>query len=84
MWHQYNTCQNPSLLDLAYLEKDNDSEYSDKNVKTVQDIVLETQMGTIVYYLDDVEETVKNNSRHRVPLSYEYRCSKDIQLKKNW
>ena len=72
MWHNYQTLPKPSLLVLACLERKNYSEYSDKKVKTLRDLVLETQMGTIVDYLDEVEETVKKNARHRVFLRYEY------------
>ena len=36
-------------------------------------------MDTLVDYLDEVEESVKNNARHRVLLRYEYQASKDFQ-----
>ena len=36
-------------------------------------------MGTLIYYLDKVEEAGKKNSRHRVLLSYKYRFHKDFQ-----
>ena len=62
----------PNLAALTRLDKDNDYDYSDKNGNTLGELVLETQMFTLVYYLDEVEEALKNNSRHRVLLIYEY------------
>ena len=79
MCQHYNTRPKPNLAALARLEKENDSEYTDKIVNTLRELVLETQMGTLLDYLDEVEEAVKNNARHRVIMIYDYRDSKDFK-----
>ena len=56
MWQNYKKRPKPNLAALARLQKDNDSEYSDKTRNSILELVLETQMGTLLYYLDKVEE----------------------------
>ena len=79
MWQYYKTCPKPNIAALARLEKENDSEYTDKIGNTLRGLVLENQIGTLVYYIDEIEDSVKNNARHCVILSYEYRASKEFQ-----
>ena len=49
----YKTRPKPNIAALARLDKDNDSKYTDKIVNALRELVLETHMGTIVYYLDE-------------------------------
>ena len=44
----------------------------------LQELILETDMGTLIDYLDEVEDKVKNNSRHCDILRYEDQSSKNF------
>ena len=79
IWQNFKTHPRPNLAALARLEKDNDYEYTDKIGNILQELVLETQMGRLVSYIDEVEEAVKKNALHCVLLSYEYQASRDFQ-----
>ena len=72
MWQHYKTRQKPNISALERLQKDNDSEYTDKTGNKIQEIFLETQMGTLVDCIDEVDEEINNNVCHCVVLSYEY------------
>ena len=83
MWKHYKTRPKPNLEALERLDKENDSEYTDKISNSLWEIVFETHIGTLVRYIDEVEEAVKNDARHRVLLRYLYPASKDFQ-KNRW
>ena len=79
MWQNYKTRLKPNIEALVRLEKQNDSEYTNKIGKTLREFVLETHIGALVDYIDDFDASVKQNARHCVLLNYYYRSSKDFQ-----